>query len=136
MERISERPFVIAFFLLVTALTLFATKYARGSRQAKDLRTIDAVLIGCAQAAALLPGISRSGSTIFMGVLRGFTPSEAARFSFLLTVPITLGAGLRELPDILAGRGGEMAPLAIILEVMAAAVSAFLSIHYLFKLLA
>ena len=70
---------------------------ARHVRTVDDVRATDAFLIGCAQALALVPGSSRSGTTITGGMLLGFKREAAARFSFLLSVPIILAAGAYKL---------------------------------------
>ncbi len=74
-------------------LLLVAERYARHERRVEDVRAMDALLVGIGQAIALVPGASRSGTTITAGMLLGFTREAAARFSFLLSVPIILGAG-------------------------------------------
>ena len=81
------------------------------SPQSKDLDVItwrDALLIGLAQACALIPGVSRSGATITMGRLLTFDRSSAARYSFLLSAPITGAAVLLKLPDILSVPSSEI----------------------------
>ncbi|MGI9626331.1 MAG: undecaprenyl-diphosphate phosphatase, partial [Longimicrobiales bacterium] len=67
---------------------------------------LDAVLMGCAQAFAIIPGISRSGSTVVTGLWRGVDPEEAAAFSFLMSIPAIGGAALLKLPDMRATAGG------------------------------
>ncbi|HEY8491319.1 MAG TPA: undecaprenyl-diphosphatase UppP [Dehalococcoidia bacterium] len=136
VERLTERPAVVGALLLVTAAILFATRYARGERRTEHLTLADALAIGLAQALAILPGISRSGSTISMGLFRGLAPPEAARFSFLLAVPIIAGAGLGQAPDLAAGETGDMGAVAIAVGVLAAGITGLLAIHYLLKLLA
>ncbi len=85
---------VIAGSLVVLGLVLLAAeRLARHAREVEDVRAGDALLIGCGQALALIPGCSRSGSTITAGMLLGLKREAAARFSFLLSVPIILGAG-------------------------------------------
>lgn len=85
---------VIAGSLVVLGLVLLAAeRLARHERRVEDVRAMDALLIGVGQALALVPGSSRSGTTITTGMLLGFTREAAARFSFLLSVPIILGAG-------------------------------------------
>lgn len=70
-------------------------------------RLLPALLVGCSQALAILPGISRSGSTIVAGVLLGESPERAARFSFLLSIPAILGAAVLQLPEAIErGEGG------------------------------
>ncbi|MCA1571832.1 MAG: undecaprenyl-diphosphate phosphatase, partial [Chloroflexi bacterium] len=85
----------IAGFLLVGALALWlADRFVGQRRELTDMTTSTALTIGISQALALLPGISRSGATITAGRALGLTREAAARFSFLLATPITLGAGL------------------------------------------
>lgn len=69
-------------------------------RSMTDIDWLDAILVGCAQAVALIPGSSRSGCTIAGGLFRGLTRETAARFSFLLSLPAIFGAGLFEMRDI------------------------------------
>jgi undecaprenyl-diphosphatase len=85
----------IAGFLVIGATALLlADRLGRRQRELDDLTTASALTIGLSQALALLPGISRSGATITAGLALGLTRESAARFSFLLATPITLGAGL------------------------------------------
>lgn len=89
---------VMAGSLVVLGLILLlAERCARHVRGVEDVRASDAFLIGCAQALALVPGSSRSGTTITGGMLLGFNREAAARFSFLLSVPIILAAGAYKL---------------------------------------
>lgn len=87
----------------------------------------DAMLIGCAQALAIVPGVSRSGATITMALFLGYRREEAARFSFLLATPITLGAALHKVPHLLAGTD----PYPVLVGMFTAAVFGFLSIRVL-----
>jgi undecaprenyl-diphosphatase len=89
---------VIAGSLVALGLVLLAAeRLARHERGVEDVRAGDALLIGLGQAVALVPGSSRSGTTITAGMLLGLTREAAARFSFLLSVPIILGAGAYKL---------------------------------------
>lgn len=89
---------VIAASLVVLGLVLLAAeRLARHERRVEDIGAADALLIGVGQALALVPGSSRSGTTITAGMLLGLTREAAARFSFLLSVPIILGAGAYKL---------------------------------------
>jgi len=89
---------VIAGSLVVLGLVLLgAEAWARHARTLDQVSTLDAVLIGIAQALALVPGSSRSGTTLTAGMALGFTREAAARFSFLLSVPIILAAGVYKL---------------------------------------
>ncbi len=89
---------VIAASLVALGLVLLlAERLARHVRHVEDVGPLDALLVGIGQAVALVPGSSRSGTTITTGMLLGFTREAAARFSFLLSVPIILGAGAYKL---------------------------------------
>ncbi len=77
-----------------------ADRLGRNEREIKELSLRDAVLMGLAQAAALVPGVSRSGATLSMGRLLGYEREAATRFAFLLAIPAVVGAGLFELTAI------------------------------------
>jgi undecaprenyl-diphosphatase len=99
---------VIAASLAAWGLLLLgAERWARHARTIADVRARDALLVGIGQAAALVPGSSRSGTTITTGMLLGFRREDAARFSFLLSVPIILGAGVYKLKKALPVLRGE-----------------------------
>lgn len=98
----------IAVSLVVWGLILLAAeRLARHRRTISDVTVRDAVAIGVGQALALVPGTSRSGATITTGMALGFRREDAARFSFLLSVPITLGAGLYKLRKVLPALHGH-----------------------------
>ena len=90
-----------------------------------------ALLIGLAQALAIVPGVSRSGATISMGLFLGYRREEAARFSFLLALPITLGAALVKVPNLLRETPTSAA---VLIGMAAAAVFGFLAIRVLLAL--
>jgi len=95
---------IVAISMALIALALFmlvAERTARHVRGLNSLRVSDAWMIGLAQAAALIPGVSRSGSTITAGLFRGLARADAARFSFLLGSPIVALAGAKGLLEIL-----------------------------------
>ncbi len=122
----------IAGFLVIGALALFAAdRFGAQRRDLDDIGPRTALAVGFSQALALLPGISRSGATISTGLALGLTRESAARFSFLLATPITLGAGLygsRHLLEV-SHTGTEW--LAIATGFVAAAVSGLLAIGFL-----
>jgi undecaprenyl-diphosphatase len=100
VERTLRSPLYIVIGLVVgSVLFVVAERVARQRRSVGDLRPVDAVYMGAAQAIALLPGISRSGITISAGLTRDLHRAEATRFSFLLATPVILGAGLKTLLD-------------------------------------
>ncbi len=99
---------VIAGSLVAWALVLLAAeRLARHERTVAEVGAGDALIVGAGQALALVPGTSRSGSTLAAGMLLGFRREDAARFSFLLAVPIILGAGAYKLWKALPALRGE-----------------------------
>ena len=93
--------FVSIALLLTGCMLFFSDRLDRGRKNAKTATVLDALLVGCAQAIGTLPGISRSGSTISAGMMRGFDRTFAVRFSFLMSLPAVFGATLLELKDAL-----------------------------------
>jgi undecaprenyl-diphosphatase len=124
---------VIAGSLVVLGLVLLAAeRVARHERRVEDVGARDALLIGCGQALALVPGSSRSGTTITTGMLLGLTREAAARFSFLLSVPIILGAGAYKLwKDVPVLRGAPGWATATIVGTAVSAVCGYLVIDWL-----
>ena len=101
IERDFRNLWIIGTALIVLGLVLaIAEKVGRKTQAIERLTMRDAVLLGLAQAAALIPGVSRSGSTISMGLFLGYEREAATRYAFLLAIPAVVGAGLFELPEI------------------------------------
>jgi undecaprenyl-diphosphatase len=124
---------VIAGSLVVLGLVLLlAERLARHERKVEDVRASDALLIGVGQAVALVPGSSRSGTTITTGMLLGLTREAAARFSFLLSVPIILGAGAYKLwKEVPVLRGAPDWAVATAVGTAVSAVAGYLVIGWL-----
>lgn len=97
----------IGLSFLITALFLLLTKFSKSEKVIDNISCLDALLIGIAQAAALFPGISRSGFTISAGLLRKLKPEVAYRFSFLLALPVILGAVILQLPALIQQGGNS-----------------------------
>jgi undecaprenyl-diphosphatase len=122
----------IAGFLVVGAAALYAAdRFGRRTRELDEITAPTALTIGVSQALALLPGISRSGATITAGLALGLTREAAARFSFLLATPITLGAGLYGSRRLLTETHTGVEWLAIGVGFAAAAISGLLAIGFL-----
>lgn len=137
-ETISEHlrtTIVIAFTTIFFGLLLwYADRSGRRQRNEYSLSWKDIILIGCAQAIALIPGTSRSGITITAGLMLGLNATAAARFSFLLSIPIILLAGSMEtLRYLEVANAGDMNDL--VYGAMISAFSAYLCIHFFLKLL-
>lgn len=141
LESMFLNPQAVGFFMLITAgLLAGSEQLAKRSQAVRDLDRMnwtDAIVIGVAQSFALLPGISRSGSTIAAGLGRGIRRDLAARFSFLLGTPAILGAGLLQLASTMgddsAALAGNVAP--IVAGFVAAAVVGVLAIRFLLRYL-
>lgn len=103
VELFFENPFVPATAILVTGLILWSTRWAHREEVLKRPNVRGAILIGLAQAFALVPGISRSGTTVAMALWLGVAPKEAAAFSFLMSIPTIGGAALLQLSDVSSG---------------------------------
>lgn len=129
-ETVFRAPGLVATTMAVMGVVLYVADRRAASGEGDPMAPItlrDALLIGSAQALALVPGVSRSGATISMALLLGHRRPDAARFSFLLATPITAGAALLKVPHLLHG-----ADLSVVLPGMiAAAVVGLLSIKLL-----
>ena len=126
----------IALLMIGLALLLWAAERAAAHhRKLHHMTWQDAVMIGLAQATALLPGVSRSGSTITTGLFQGLARADAARFSFLLGTPITLAGGTKAIIDALSeGISGSEA-IHLIAGAATSAAVGYLAIWWLLKLL-
>ena len=123
-DEVFAEPRWAAFFLLITAsLLVIGERLLSGERSLERMRWSDALVIGLFQVFALLPGVSRSGSTIVGGLLRGLDRPTAARYSFLLSIPVILGAGLFKFIELLNGaEAGATAGVYLALFLSAAVV--------------
>jgi len=103
VEALFNIPWVVGISLLVTATVLLVAERAkRHDKSDAETRPLDAFVVGTAQAVGIVPGISRSGSTIAAGLLMGLTQEWAPRFAFLMSAPIILGGTIYEVGDLLA----------------------------------
>ncbi len=141
MDSVFRNIHLVALALLLgSALMYFAQKYAEKSSprgtlgETQWLTVKKGVIIGFFQSLALVPGISRSGATISGGLLAGLSREEATRFSFLLSVPILVGSGLKKLLEVdFTASGGVLGSLFV--GSLVAFVVGFLAIHYFIKYL-
>jgi undecaprenyl-diphosphatase len=131
-ESLFGNPTYVSIFLLVTGLILLISEKLAARTRALDSLTVkDSLLIGLAQAAAITPGISRSGSTIAAALALNINREAAARFSFLLSLPIIFGAGLLQLKDAVevGVDGGEISLL--VTGFVAAGLTGYACIYWL-----
>jgi undecaprenyl-diphosphatase len=148
-----EQPLAVAAFLVLTAVLLWSAERRRTQlgtveHTADDVAAVGAELaalpwsravgMGAAQALAIFPGVSRSGATIAAGMSLGMSRGAAARLSFLMLLPVTLGAALVTLPDLVTAQPGTLpfGPVEIALGVSVSAVSGYLAIRFLIALVA
>ncbi len=135
-ERLFATPSAAAGFLLLTAAILAASeRWGRRNKTLEQMGPADALLIGLAQAAAIAPGISRSGATMGMGLARGLRRDVAARYSFLLSTPIIFGAGLFKLMDLFGAAEASGQLPTLIVGFLAAAASGYGCIRFLLRYL-
>ncbi len=131
-EAAFRDPLLIAATLSAFAAILFvADMWGKKKKNLDRITGLDALLIGCSQALAIFPGVSRSGSTIATGLGLGFKREDAARFSFLMSIPIIFGAGLVSLKHFHDGVTGQE----LIVGFITAALFGFLSIKYMLQYL-
>ncbi|MEJ5257921.1 MAG: undecaprenyl-diphosphate phosphatase [Fervidobacterium sp.] len=142
IENIFSSQWVIGIFFLITAAFLWFSDAASGRKSLNELSFLDALLIGLFQAVAVLPGISRSGITLVGALLVGLNRADAFKFSFLLSLPITLAAGLFELKDVVlnaatfSGFGGAfVAGIVALLVVKQLTISAHLRYFSIYLIL-
>ena len=135
IEDSARDLYLIGTMLIVLGLLLLLAEHvATRTRQVEDLTARDAAIIGCAQAMALVPGVSRSGSTITAGLFLGLDRPAAARYSFLLSVPAVVLSGLFELRHI--GDGDGAGAGATLIAVVMAFIVGYASIAFLLRYLA
>jgi len=132
---LTKNLYVISASLIGLAIILaVAEKTARFRKEMKDITILDSLIIGFAQAFALIPGSSRSGTTITGGLFVGLNRESAARFSFLLSVPAILASGLLQLYEALKFIDSSMA-LNLIVSTIFSAISGYAAIDFLLKYL-
>lgn len=133
IEVAFESPRWASVMLLVTAAILFSTKWAPD--KSKGLGWKNSIIVGVAQALAIMPGISRSGSTISIGMHLGIDKSEAAEFSFMLSVPAIAGATLLEIPQFLQSLSKPGLLPIYLTGALVSAVVGYISITYLLAII-
>jgi undecaprenyl-diphosphatase len=132
-ENEARNVALVASMLIIFAIVLYAAD--RLGKQERDESTTtlhDALIIGLAQSMALVPGVSRSGITISAGLFRGMDRRTAARFSFLLGTPTTVGACLLKLKDILSSSEGGSASV-LVVGIVTSFIAGFIAIKFLLR---
>lgn len=132
VEGLYYNTFFIGFAFIVTGILLaISDRFRNGSKTERNATVLDALVVGIGQAIAVVPGLSRSGTSITAGLSRGFDRQFAVRFSFIMSIPAVLGANLLTLVDAL-GEGVDWSQLPMyLLGMVTAAVSGYASIRLL-----
>jgi undecaprenyl-diphosphatase len=133
IESIFHNLTIVGVNLVITGFVLFLTKFIKNGE--KSVSSVKALLIGCAQMFAILPGISRSGLTISVGIFNGIPKSEAARFSFLLSVPAIFGAALLELTNIIEQNNTGINLLTLFIGLVVSFIVGFIAIRFLLNVI-
>jgi undecaprenyl-diphosphatase len=132
----TERLYGVCALLIIGALLLLAAeRIGRRERRIEESDLGDAATIGAAQALALFPGISRSGITIAAGLFRGLQRDAAARFAFLMGIPVIGGAGIWKLREVVGAPQGSIDYGVMGVGFVAAAIAGFLAIGFLLRFL-
>ncbi|HLR24631.1 MAG TPA: undecaprenyl-diphosphate phosphatase [Fodinibius sp.] len=133
IETVFLNPFMVSIMLLVTGSILYITKFCNSFT--KHMNASRAFGIGLAQAFAILPGISRSGSTISLGLYLGIERKEVANFSFLMVIPVIAGAMLLEIKDMVEVGIQTQAAWSLVVGFLTAFISGYFALKYLIILL-
>ncbi len=136
IETAFSNPLFAALFLLATAgLLTIAEKLGARMKNLEAMGWKDALWVGLAQAAAVFPGISRSGATITGAMIRGFERPAAARFSFLMTIPILIAAGASAVGDLIQFQNWEGLLRIFLPGMLTSAIVSYIAIRWLLKYL-
>ena len=127
LNHLFSNSLMVSCALMATGFILFfSDRLAQGRKTARNATVVDALAVGCGQALAVIPGLSRSGTTISVGMLRGFDRSFAVRFSFLMSLPAVLGANVLEIKDaVQSGFPMEELPMYLVGVAVSAVVGYF-----------
>ncbi len=125
----------VGVMLIVTGMLLyFSDRYTKGQKDEKSMTIVDALVVGVGQLIAVVPGLSRSGTTITAGTIRGFNRPFALKFSFLMSIPTVLAAVLLEVIDVFKTGLGDVSFWVCLVGMIVSAVSGYFAISFLKKL--
>ncbi|MBU4320001.1 MAG: undecaprenyl-diphosphatase UppP [Thermodesulfovibrionales bacterium] len=130
VETTLRSPLIIVFTLVLFGIVMLISERWKRGREIKDMTFSDAIIIGTAQAIALIPGVSRSGITISAGLFRGLGREASARFSFILSTPVIFGATLLEGRKLISKAGSYDLNL-FMAGVVTSAVTGYIAIKFL-----
>lgn len=133
VEDIFSNPLLVSVMLMVTGLILFLTKFSK--QPSGEVTLGKSFLIGLAQAFAMIPGVSRSGSTISASLYLGISREEAANFSFLMVIPVIGGAMLLQLKELADVGVSDAQVLSLVVGFLTAFISGYYALKYLIIIL-
>lgn len=136
IDEILSSIVTVGITLVITGVGLWLIRNMRGQRKDGNLSVKDALIIGGAQAIALIPGISRSGATIVAAMARGINQETALRFSFLLFIPISLGGGVLSISDILNDANLSQLAVPYIMAFLGSLVASYFSLKWFMNIMA
>lgn len=134
-ESLRSPWIVVVTFVVFGSLFLWVERVAEQTKTMREMRWTSALAVGLAQVIALVPGVSRSGITIVGGMLTGLTREQAARFTFLLSIPVVAGAAAKKLLDL---KGQGIPPderMAMVVGILTAAIVGYAVIRFLLRYL-
>ncbi|HMA59954.1 MAG TPA: undecaprenyl-diphosphate phosphatase [Halanaerobiales bacterium] len=135
-EKLFSSTLSTASMLIVTGFILYlGDNLADYEKEITNFKWLNAVLVGIAQGIAIIPGISRSGSTITASLIQGLKKEEAARFSFILSIPVIGGAGLLKVGEAVNTGVTNFNMTAIILGIISSIISGYIAIRYFIYIL-
>jgi len=126
---------VVGVTLLITAIAIWTIRNLRGKKVDGDITAKDAIIVGLAQAVAVTPGISRSGASIVASMLVGMKPETALRFSFLLYIPVSLGTGILEIPDIITDPSFDELMIPYIIAFIASFIATYFALKWFMNIM-
>ncbi|UFU00555.1 undecaprenyl-diphosphate phosphatase [Radiobacillus kanasensis] len=129
-------PEMIGITLIITGIALWIIRNIKGHKGEANITVKEAIIIGLAQAVALIPGISRSGSTIVAAMLLGLKQDTALRFSFLLYIPVSLGTLLLSIEDIINDPNIDVLWIPYVLAFLASVIATYFSLKWFMNIMA
>lgn len=136
IEEVFSSVHTVSIALLVTGVALWLIRNLRGRKQDGDLSVKDAVLVGLAQAVALIPGISRSGATVISSIAVGMKQETALRFSFMLYIPVSVGGIILGISDIAEDSNRSGLAIPYLLAFLASLITTYFSMKWFMNIMA
>ncbi len=134
-NTLGETIKIVGITLIITGIALWIIRNLKGSKGDNQITVKDAIIIGLAQAVALVPGISRSGATIVAAMLLGYKQETALRFSFLLYIPVSLGTMLFSVTDMMEDPTFNTLMIPLLVALIAALIASYYSLRWFMNIM-